>query len=235
MSAVIRSELVKLLTVRTFIWIGLVLVGLVVITAVSLSASDMLETPDEHRSAAQIAGTALILALIGGIIVSAGEASHGTITQTLLVTPVRERVLAAKALVGALVGLVLAAVAELLVVALLVPGASLDVHEARLVLLGILLAAPLVGALGVGIGAIFHGQGAAITVSLVWLLVGESLVPVVSLSAEKYTPARAFGALVSGDTSGDGLLGMGAGGLAAVVWTAVFLAAGLLALLGRDV
>jgi hypothetical protein len=116
-----------------------------------------------------------------------------------------------------------------------VPGASLDVHNARLVLLGVLIGAPLAGALGVGLGAVVHGQGAAIAMSLLWLLIGENLAPVVSESAGKYTPGRAFGALASGDRIGHELLGMSAGGVAAAVWAALFLAAGLLALLGRDI
>jgi ABC-2 type transport system permease protein len=234
-TAVIRSELVKLMTVRTFLWIGLVNVGLVALTALVSASTASLETPDDHRAAAQIAGTALVLALIAGIVVMGGEATHGTITQTLLVTPVRERVLLAKVAVGSLIGLTLAVTAEVLVLVLLVPGASLDFHEARLALLGILIGAPLAGALGVGLGAVVHAQGAAIGISLAWLLIGEALTPAISDSATKYTPGRTFGALASGNTTGGDVLGMAAGGIATAVWAAVFVAAGTLALLGRDV
>jgi ABC-2 type transport system permease protein len=234
-TAVIRSEVLKLVTVRTFLWIGLANVGLVLLTALVSASTASLETADDHRSAAQIAGTALVLALIAGIVVMGGEATHGTITQTLLVTPVRERVLLAKVAVAALIGLTLALTAEVLVLLLLVPGASLDFHEARLVLLGILIGAPLAGALGVGFAAVMHAQGAAIGISLAWLLIGESLTPAISEAATKYTPGRTFGALASGDTAGDGVLGMAGGGVVAAVWAAVFVGAGALALLGRDV
>jgi ABC-2 type transport system permease protein len=165
----------------------------------------------------------------------AGEATHGTITQTLLVTPVRERVLAAKAVVAAAIGFALAVATEVIFLLVIVPGASLDFHNARLVLLGVLIGAPLAGALGVGLGAAVHAQGAAIAISLIWLLIGEHIVPVMSDSAAKYTPARAFGALASGERVGHDALGMAGGGVAAAVWTAAFLGAGLLALLGRDV
>jgi ABC-2 type transport system permease protein len=235
MTAAIRSELLKVMTIRTFMWIALVNGGLVAITALVGASSGSLESAEDHRSAAQIAGTALILGLIAGIIVMGGEARHGTITQTLLVTPARERVLLAKVVVGALIGLALAVSAEALVLLLLVPGASLDVGDARLVLLGILIGAPLAGALGVGLGAVVHAQGAAIGISLAWLLIGESLAPSVSESATKYTPGRAFGALASGDRTADELLGMVGGGVAAALWAVVLVAAGLLALLGRDV
>jgi ABC-2 type transport system permease protein len=236
MSRLLRAELVKMRTVRTLLWVVLANLALLLITAFSVSASESsIQTAEDDRSVAQIAAIAIVFALISGIIVMAGEATHGTITQTLLVTPVRERVLVAKAIVAALLGLVLAVVAEALVLAITVPGASLDVHNARLVLLGVLIGAPLAGALGVGLGAVVHGQGAAIAMSLLWLLIGENLAPVVSESAGKYTPGRAFGALASGDRIGHELLGMSAGGVAAVVWATVFLAAGLFALLGRDI
>jgi ABC-2 type transport system permease protein len=236
MSSLLRAELVKVRTVRTLLWVVLANLALLLITAFSVSASDSsIQTAEDDRSVAQIAAIALVFALISGIIVMAGEATHGTITQTLLVTPIRERVLVAKAIVGALIGLVLAVLAEAIVLAVTVPGASLDVRNARLVLLGVLVGAPLAGALGVGLGAVVHAQGAAIAMSLVWLLIGEHLAPLVSESAGKYTPGRAFGALASGDRIGHQLLGMGAGGVAAAVWAALFLVAGLLALLGRDI
>jgi ABC-2 type transport system permease protein len=229
-----RSEVLKVRTIRTFLWIALANVALVLITAISVAASTGAIADEDHRGVAQIAGSALVFGLISGIIVMAGEARHGTITQTLLVTPVRERVVLVKVAVAALIGLVLAVLAEALV--LLVTGpASLDVDKAGGVLIGILIGAPLAGALGVGLGALVHAQGPAIGISLAWLLIGESLAPAISESATKYTPGRSFGALASGVRDGGQLLGMVGGGFAAAIWTLVFVAAGLLALLGRDV
>ncbi len=236
MTALFGAELLKVRTVRTLLWIGLANAVLVLIAAISIAAStDSIQTADDDRSVAQIAGAALVFGLIAGIVVMAGEATHGTITQTLLVTPVRERVLLVKAAVAALVALVLALLAEAIVLAVTVPGASLDVHNARLVFVGVLIGAPLTGALGVGVGAIVHGQGAAIAISLVWLLIGEHVAPLLSRDLEKYTPGRAFGALASGARTGGELLGMGAGGIAAAAWTGLFITAGLFAFLGRDV
>jgi ABC-2 type transport system permease protein len=234
-SRLLRSELVKVLTIRTLLWIALGNIAIVLITAISVAASSgSLQGADDQRGAAQIAASAIVFALLSGIIVMAGEARHGTITQTLLVTPVRERVVVAKVAVAAAVGLVLALVAEALVLLVLVP-ASLDVDQARGVLVGILVGAPLAAALGVGLGAVVHAQGAAIGISLAWLLIGEGLMPRISDTATKYTPGRAFGALASGVRDGGEILGMAGGGVAAVVWTAIFVAAGLFALLGRDV
>ena len=237
MSALFRSELLKIRTIRTFLWLAVANIAVVLVTAIATAASDdTFNTDQNHRGVAQIAGIALILALISGIIVMGGEARHGTITQTLLVTPLRERVVLVKVAVAALIGLGLAVIAEGLVLLVTVP-ASLDVHKAGGALLGILIGAPLAGALGVGLGALVYAQGAAIGTSLAWLLIGESLlVPAISDSAQKYTPGWTFGALASGvRDGGDQVLGMAGGGVAAAVWTAVFVAAGLLALLGRDI
>jgi ABC-2 type transport system permease protein len=236
MTALLRSELLKARTVRTHLWLALATAALVVIASISVSASTgTINSATDDRAVAQIAAIALVFSLIVGIIVMAGELTHGTVTQTLLATPVRERVMLAKAVVAAMIAVGLALLAELLVLTITVPGASLDVHNARLVFLGILVAAPLVAVLGVGLGGIVRSQGSGIAASLVWLLIGEHIVLLIDESASRYSPARAFAALASGERSGHALLGMGAGAAASVVWTLVFVSLGLLVFLGRDV
>ena len=236
MSALLRSELLKVRTVRTYFWLLLASVVLVVIASISVSASTgSIGSAADDRSVAQIAAIALVFSLIVGVIVMAGEFTHGTVTQTLLATPVRERVVLAKAIVAALIGIVFALVAELLVLAITVPGASLDFHNARLVFLGILLASPLAGVLGVGLGGAVKSQGSGIAVSLVWLLIGEHIVLLISESASRYSPGRTFAALASGESTGHVLLGMRVGAAVSVAWALAFVAFGLLVFVGRDV
>ena len=231
-----RSELLKVGTIRTFFWLALAEIGLVLIAAGSVVASSgHIETAADHRSVARLAAVSLVFALIAGIIVVAGESTHGTITQTLLATPVRERVLVAKTALAGLLGVVLAVVAVLLVLAITVPGASLDLHQARLVFLGVLVGAPLAGMLGVGFGAVVRSQGSGIGISLLWLLLGENIVTLMSQSLAKLAPGRSFAALVSGERTSGSLLGMGGGAAAAVTWTAVAFLVGLFVFLGRDV
>jgi ABC-2 type transport system permease protein len=233
----LRSEWVKLVTTRTFLWIALADLALVVITSISVAASsDTIDNASDDRSVAQIAAVSVLFALVVGIVEMAGESTHGTITQTLLVTPVRERVFAAKAVAAAFVGLVLAVVSDAVVLLITVPGAGLSVHNARATLVGVLVAAPLAAMLGVGLGAVVRGQGGGIAIALIWLLVGENLMPLISRDATRYVPGRAFAALASGSRHGsDVVLGMGAGAVAAAAWTAVFVAFGLFLLVGRDV
>jgi hypothetical protein len=71
--------------------------------------------------------------------------------------------------------------------------------------------------------------------SLLWLLLGENVVTLMSQTVAKLTPGRSFAALVSGERSSGALLGMGAGAAASVAWTAVLCAVGLFVFLGRDV
>jgi ABC-2 type transport system permease protein len=236
MTALLRSELLKVRTIRTHLWLTLATVALVVIASISVSASSgAIKSASDDRSVAQIAAIALVFSLIAGIIVMAGEVTHGTVTQSLLATPVRERLVLAKVGIAALIALGLALLAELLVLAITVPGASLHFHNARAVFLGILIAAPLAAALGVGLGAVVRSQGSGVAFSLVWLLIGEHIVLLIDESASRYSPGRAFAALASGTRSGGHeVLGMGGGAAASLVWTALFLVVGLFVFLGRE-
>jgi ABC-2 type transport system permease protein len=238
-SRLLGAEWLKLTTVRTFLWLALADVGLVLVVSVATAVSaGEIQSAQDSRGAAQIASLALILGLIAAILVMAGESTHGTLTHTLLVTPARERVLMVKATVGAALSLALVGAAEVLVLAVIVPGASLDVHDAGLVLVGTLIAAPIVGLIGIGLGTVVRGQGSAIAVSLVWLLVGESFFPLISETAAPYTPGRAVAALVSGDRDGNQhahLLGVGSGGLVGLMWAAIALAVGFFVLSRRDI
>jgi ABC-2 type transport system permease protein len=172
-----------------------------------------------------------------GIIIVGAEGTHGTITQTFLVSPVRERVLIAKAFVAAVLGVLLGLVAEALVLVIGVPGASLHVGNTGRVLAGVLVASAAAGPLGVGIGALFHRQGPAIVVTLIWLLIAESVLVVALTEKIKYLPAHVFAAAVGGeDAHGSGdLLSASGGALGALLYAALFLAAGLALMSRRDV
>jgi ABC-2 type transport system permease protein len=231
-SNLLRSEALKVLTVRSFLWLALANVALVLAASLAQVLTSNIHSAEDSRSAAQIASLSMLIGLIGGIIVMASEATHGTITHTLLVTPIRERVLLAKVVIAAGLGLAFALIAELLTVVVVT---DLDLHDARLVLLGTLIGAPLAAALGVGLGALFQSQGSAITVSLVWLLIGEGFAALLWGDSEKYTPGRAFGSLITGVASQEGMLSMAVGGLAAALWAAAFLGVGGLVLVRRDV
>ena len=142
-------------------------------TRIASTSQLQLSGVSEQRSIAQFAAIGAIVALIVGIVDSAGEYAHGTIAHTFLVTPVRERVVAAKLIGGAIAGMLVAGFAELVtwsIAAVWLEGKSVPLQLAtRTVLdtyLGILGAGALAAVVGVGIGALFRRQTAAIVLAL---------------------------------------------------------------------
>ena len=119
MTAGVRSELLKIRTTRGW-WAYLVaLVGLVGIgTAAEVGSRSVAERSglDFQLALVDLIGITSLLAIILGITIVTTEFRHGTITPTLLATPVRERVLAGKAIAGVLVAVLFAVLALLVVV-----------------------------------------------------------------------------------------------------------------------
>ena len=243
MILLVRAELVKLSTTRLFLWLGLLIIALSgFVTTITVLSTDKLSlaTLNEQRSLVQFAAVGAIIALIVGIVQSSGEYAHGTIAHTFLVSPVRPRVMAAKLIAGAIVGVLVAGFAELVtwaIAAAWISGRSVPfLLDSRPILdtyLGILGAGALAAVLGVGLGAVLRRQTAAIVIALVWLLVGE---PVLSIAGiQEYAPGHAIAAVaVAGERSSE-LLGLWPGLLVALVYGIVFAAAGAVAMERTDV
>jgi hypothetical protein len=99
--------------------------------------------------------------------------------------------------------------------------------------LGILGAGALAAVIGIGIGALFRRQTAAIVLALIWLLVGE---PVLSIAGvQQYAPGHAIAAVASAGSSTSELLGFWPGLLVALAYAAVFAVAGAVAVDRSDV
>jgi hypothetical protein len=248
MSRQFAAEVLKIRTIRSGYWLVLAMVVLVVLPVISVLASEAAHTLaelGEQRQIVRIAVTADVFALLLGIVLIGGELRHGTITQTFLVEPVRERVLAAKALLGAILGCALTLVAVGLVLAIAIPWLAGDGIDVQLgdgglqrVILGVVIAGTLAGALGVGWGALFRGQGSAVGAALVWLLIGENVLAVALRDDHRYSPGSAFAAVISGNRSAspdDNLLGMWPGTLLTLAYTVAFLLVGTFVLSRRDV
>ena len=243
MIRLVRAELVKLSTTRLFLWLGLLIVALSgFVTTITVLSTDNRRWPPSTSSARslQFAAVGAIIALIVGIVQSSGEYAHGTIAHTFLVSPVRPRVMAAKLIAGAIVGVLVAGFAELVtwaIAAAWISGKSVPfLLDSRPILdtyLGILGAGALAAVLGVGLGAVLRRQTAAIVIALVWLLVGE---PVLSIAGiQEYAPGHAIAAVaVAGERSSE-LLGVWPGLLVALVYCIVFAAAGAVAMERTDV
>jgi ABC-2 type transport system permease protein len=224
-----RAELLKLWTTRLLLWLGLLILAfevLVIAIHVSQESAGTLSGPHDQRGLVAIAAISALISLILGIVSSAGEFTHGTIGQTFLVVPVRERVVGAKlaavALAGAALGLGACAFAWGFA-AILLWAKSVPIHlgsgsSLRLVL-GIVLAAAFTGAFGIGFGSLLRRQTAAIVIALVWLLVGEPLLGVAHV--QRYGPGHVVGSVVEAGNQGSDLLPFGGGIAVAVLYIAV--------------
>ena len=172
MIALVRSELLKLRTLRSTAWTAAALMAITLLTA-GLALGDAgqkgLTTPAQLRETVLAVGYAAVFFLaVLGAIAAAGEYRHGTISQRFLATPVRGRVLAAKltaySIVGAGTAVVVTAVASVLGQAVVSSkGYTLDLASggARMAA-GIVLATVIAGILGVLVGSITRNPTTAL-------------------------------------------------------------------------
>jgi ABC-type transport system involved in multi-copper enzyme maturation permease subunit len=184
MSGLYAAELLKLRTVRSTWGYVVTVIGLAGLVAAATIGSESelgrLAPDFQAQIVYDATGAPTILALLLGITLFTNEFRHGTITPTLLVTPRRERLVAAKLLAGATTGaaLVVVAVVVVAVVATIwlgILGVGLEPGEAAHAAGRALLAAVVAGALGAAVGGLVHAQVAALVGALVWLFVAEPL------------------------------------------------------------
>lgn len=209
--SLLLTELLKLRTTRTFYAL---LGGLLAIVALSTIVM-VLATPKEEIAAdpeglyaSPLSG--IIFVLLLGVMLVAGEYRHGTITQTLLITPARWKVLAAKLVAAAILGVVVAVAAELFALLLGAPlfawkGVDLPLGEEAWTLIGgTVLAMALAGPLGVAFGALIRNQVVAIIAVFVWLLIAEPILTTIPRmeDAAEYLPGQAMAAVVGADEGG---------------------------------
>lgn len=176
-----RLVYAELLKIRTAPWTALVLmlVMLAITTLGSAGISNEAESgfvEDPESDIIDVGGAATIFTLILGILIVTWDYRHGTITQTFLATPRRERVLAAKLVAAVLLSVVLVVLA--LALAILIAEIWLgdefqlsggDWSHAGRTVIGCVLWAIL----GLGLGAALQTQVGALITALVWFLVVE--------------------------------------------------------------
>jgi ABC-type transport system involved in multi-copper enzyme maturation permease subunit len=247
-TAVVRSELLKIRTTRGW-WAYLVVlvarVGIGAAAEVGSRSLDERSGLDFQYALVDLIGISSLLAIILGITIVTTEFRHGTITPTLLATPGRERVLAGKAIAGVLIAILFAAMAiiVILVVASIytsIDGGQLALADGEVVkraatnVLGVVLWLLM----GLAIGSVVHSQVAALVGTLVWLFLVETLlVGLFSLldidAVQEYLP---FHALDGADgTGGDNLLSYGPALAVTLGWIAVLGAAGAVRTSRRDI
>lgn len=187
MTRLLSSELLKLRTTRTFFALMGGAVALIVIIAVLAAAlGTFKDTGTPGRDLLAIAGLAPLFALVVGVIGVSTEFRHGTITPSLLVEPVRTRLMAAKVVAILIVGLALGVVcygvcAGLVAVILSGRGIATEMSTSDWIggVIGGAVATMLYAALGLGVGALMRNQVGAIVVVLAWVFVIENLLGII--------------------------------------------------------
>ncbi len=173
----------------------------------------------------------LTFALVAGLVSSTADYRFGRIDQLLLTEPAPGVVLRAKAVVGAMVGVVygiagsLVAVVVLRVVAAM-RDASVDLTSSVIVepLVGAVFASALFGAIGVGVGSAIRNQPAAVAGGLAMLLVVQPPMLLGLPEIGRWLPGAAGLSLTL--SPDDQLVGPLTGGVVLGAWTAVALVAG---------
>jgi len=238
MTALLRAELLKLRTTRTFAALAGAALALSLL-AVTLAAStqNYAQHPGDLQTLFTSDLTGAFILLLGAIGMT-GEWRHRTITGSILAAPDRVRLLAAKTLAYALAGVVLSlgvTVAIMLTGTLILDGReqpTLDLAGLADLLWRNLAVAALLGALGVAVGALLRNQVATV-VGL--LIVGLALEP--ALFAE-FPDVGRFGPLFgapAGILGGDGaLLAPGLAALVSIAWASATFASAAALLRRRD-
>ena len=208
MTRVVRAELIKLRTARTYWGLFLTAVALTLLFVIlPLALNDSFRTDDDSREVLSSAGISGLMVLVLGVVHSAGEYRHGTIGSTLLATPDRLRAMGGQALACALVGLAVGLFTALLTAAIALPwlsardGATLPTGELLGLFGGGVLYAGLASALGSGLGATLRNQVLAVVLVLVVLFVVD---PTVAALVEDYSAYSlgGLGSAMSGSSEG---------------------------------
>jgi ABC-2 type transport system permease protein len=246
MTALLRAELLKLRTTRTFLALTAAAVGTSLLITVLVA---LLTEPTEDSVLSDVftSDTSSLFIMILAVVGITGEWRHHTITSTLLAAPDRLRFLAAKTVAFAAAGLALSlliSIAIAVVGLIILTVRDLPIPEAGELIEQIgrnALVAALLGAFGVGIGALVRNQVVAVVGLLV---VGFAVDPLVGALLPEVARFSPFSGLPIGITEVDpedaglpddvDVLSPGLALLGMLAWISAAFAAGAGLLIRRD-
>jgi ABC-2 type transport system permease protein len=245
-SRLLRAELIKLRTTRTFYALAGVSIGLSLLGA-GLTASIGDTTQEDVLTDVFQTDSSTLFIMILAVVGITGEWRHRTITSSLLAAPARIRFLAAKTLAFAAAGALLS-VAITIAVAILayaILGARDQPTPPLVDVIGLLGrnagAAMLLGAFGVGVGSLLRNQPVAIVGILIAAFVVDNLLAAFAPGVETFSPIGGLTNAIQGIDPDD--VGMDKVDFLAVIpalgamlaWIGVLFGAGGALLLRRDV
>jgi len=242
-TALVRSELLKLRTTRTALGLLLGMVALIVLVTLlnGLVTNDayFLERKNQFQLLANGSIASAFAALLGVLSLTT-EFRHGTVRPTFLAAPARTRVLVAKLLAIGVFGLVLGAFGIGLSYA--IGKICMDARgvtsvltgsDIALVIAGGITATVLWGLFGVAIGAVVRNQIGALVALLIWTLFVENILFSLVPSVGRFLPAQALNVLTQIDTPHQ--LSVTAGVLVFLAYIAVAAVVGAFVTERRDV
>jgi hypothetical protein len=248
MTGLIRAEVLRLRTIRTFWLLG---AGALAVIWAGVLATALTGSLTPGTSAARVilalAGIAQTCALLAGTLSVTTEFRHQTVTGTFLISPRRGRVLAAKLITLTGAGLIFGLIATGSAAAIALPvlasrqiPAGISGGQLAGIIAGGGVATALGAALGVGAGALLRSQVITVVAVLAVLYVAEPLVgfvPGVGPAVQRY----GLGGLASGATAtagysaGTRLLGQLPAAALLAGYALVLVLAGTAQLVSRDV
>ncbi len=252
MTALLRSEVRKVATTK--LWWGM-LIGAVAFAALGVVAqiatngvknnpAAPLSNPVTQRAIFSSAVGGYIFSVVVGIILVTTEYRHFTSRPTFLLEPRRARVIVAKLLVAAGVGLLYGAACVVVSLAITLPWLSEKgiaigwvANGLIVVMVGTLGVVAIFAVVGVGAGVLFRNQISAVISTLAYLFVVEPLVAVIPVVKEayRYLPGAAGDALTGVSRNQALLLPNWQGGLLLLGWGLLFSALGWVLTVRRDV
>jgi ABC-type transport system involved in multi-copper enzyme maturation permease subunit len=241
----IRAEARKLRTTRTAwgLFAGaMILAGIAAWAMVSTGAFGSAVALTTLPGFAEMMAIVPVFVVVLGIRSYTDEARHGAIVPTLLATPRRRRVVAAKAVVLAAAAALFAVAATIVVggvsvTLLTADGVAVSVSLAALaILLGKAVAiCALWAAIGLGVGLFVQHQVAAIVGSILWMLVGESIVEMLAPVVSKLLPAHASTSVLGILPADMSVVPPAVGAVLLGAWALLSLGTGNRALARRDI
>jgi ABC-2 type transport system permease protein len=242
MTNLIRAEFRKLLTTQVWFWLLLGSIGLTALQA-TIVVANIGSQFDYDRHAANVfsaSGNAFLFVVVLGVIGITAEFRHQTITPTLLATPSRLAVIGSKLISYLLIGAAYALVGLITTIVIAVPwlsGKGIEIgfgdHDIVRTLIGGFVVVTLLAVFGVGVGALITNQAAAITLSIIYLIVIEGLISAIPYVRTVYPYLPGAAAQSMQIASDDRVqqhytyLEPAVGGVVLVAWTLLLAGAGV--------
>jgi hypothetical protein len=183
MIRLVRAELLKVRTTQVWFWLLLGAVAISALFVIGPLASGGVTSARDAADMFASASTAYIVVFVLGVLGVTTEFRYQTITASVLVTPSRWRLVGAKMIAFALLGIGYAAACVLVQLAIALPWlatkhlgvspASPHMPHALLSVFGILA---LFGIVGLGVGALIRNQIVAVVLGVIFLAALQNIV-----------------------------------------------------------